>query len=127
MVKTNEQTPDGPSDDSIRDEPQVSDADSKSARPAPDTSPSPRRRRHEEDGDRAPDPGLSVEGKRVKPNAVWFKPVMFGLMLIGFLWIVVFYVSGAAYWPVPQLGQWNILVGFGILMVGFLMTTQWRS
>ncbi len=60
------------------------------------------------------------------PNAVWFKPIMFGLMLIGLAWIVVFYVSGSLL-PVPQLGNGNILVGFGILFVGFLMTTRWRS
>ena len=28
-----------------------------------------------------------------KPNAVWFKPVMFGLMIIGLLWIITFYIS----------------------------------
>ncbi|MCU1585930.1 MAG: hypothetical protein JWM49_2486 [Microbacteriaceae bacterium] len=59
------------------------------------------------------------------PNPVWFKPIMFGLMLIGLAWIIVFYVSQNAL-PVPQLGQWNILVGFGILFIGFLMTTRWR-
>lgn len=60
------------------------------------------------------------------PNAVWFKPIMFGLMLVGLAWIITFYVSNAAL-PVQALGQWNILVGFGILFVGFLMTTRWRS
>ena len=25
-----------------------------------------------------------------KPNPVWFKPVMFGLMIIGLLWIITF-------------------------------------
>ena len=28
-----------------------------------------------------------------KPNPVWFKPVMFGLMIIGLLWIITFYIS----------------------------------
>jgi hypothetical protein len=60
------------------------------------------------------------------PNAVWFKPVMFAFMLIGLIWIIVFYVSGTAL-PVPQLGNLNILVGFGIMFIGFLMTTRWRS
>lgn len=60
------------------------------------------------------------------PNPVWFKPIMFGLMLIGLAWIIVFYVSGAVKLPVPELDNWNILVGFGILFVGFLMTTRWR-
>ncbi|RLP75214.1 cell division protein CrgA [Mycetocola tolaasinivorans] len=59
------------------------------------------------------------------PNAVWFKPVMFGFMLLGLVWIIVFYVSQGTL-PVPSLGSWNILVGFGIAFIGFLMTTQWR-
>jgi hypothetical protein len=59
------------------------------------------------------------------PNAVWFKPVMFGFMLIGLAWIVVFYFS-AGDLPVKDLGTGNILVGFGIMFIGFLMTTRWR-
>lgn len=59
------------------------------------------------------------------PNPVWFKPVMFGFMLLGLIWIIVFYVSQGTL-PVPALGSWNILVGFGIAFVGFLMTTRWR-
>lgn len=60
-----------------------------------------------------------------KPNPVWYKPVMFGLMLIGLVWIIVFYISEGVY-PVPALGAGNILVGFGVAIVGFLMTTRWR-
>jgi hypothetical protein len=59
------------------------------------------------------------------PNAVWFKPVMFGFMLLGLAWIIVFYVSGSQL-PIPSLGAMNILVGFGIAFIGFLMTTRWR-
>ncbi len=61
-----------------------------------------------------------------KPNAVWFKPVMLGLMLIGLVWIIVFYITSGA-WPVPNIGNWNIMIGFGIAIAGFLMTTRWRS
>ncbi len=61
-----------------------------------------------------------------KPNAVWFKPVMFGLMIIGLLWIITFYISEATM-PVGAWGSWNIVAGFGIAIVGFLMTTRWRS
>jgi Uncharacterised protein family (UPF0233). len=59
------------------------------------------------------------------PNPVWFKPLMLGFMIVGLLWIVVFYVSQSQL-PIPQLGAWNILIGFGIAFVGFLMTTRWR-
>jgi uncharacterized membrane protein len=59
------------------------------------------------------------------PNPIWFKPVMFGFMLVGLLWIIVYYVSQTS-WPIPALGSWNILIGFGIMFIGFLMTTRWR-
>ncbi len=59
------------------------------------------------------------------PNPVWFKPIMLGLMILGLLWVIVFYLSGSQ-WPIPGIGGWNLVVGFGIAFVGFLMTTRWR-
>ena len=56
---------------------------------------------------------------------MWFKPVMFGFMLLGLVWILVFYVSGQQY-PIPGTATWNLLIGFGIAFIGFLMTTRWR-
>ena len=61
-----------------------------------------------------------------QPNPVWYKPVMFSLMAIGLLWVIVFYITEATF-PLPTLGSWNIMIGFGIAIVGFLMTTRWRS
>lgn len=59
------------------------------------------------------------------PNAVWFKPVMLGFMLLGLAWILVFYISGMQY-PIPGIDSWNLAIGLGIAMIGFLMTTRWR-
>ncbi len=59
------------------------------------------------------------------PNPVWFKPVMLGLMLIGLVWVLVFYISGTQF-PIPSIGAWNLVIGFGIAFIGFLMTTRWR-
>lgn len=59
------------------------------------------------------------------PNPVWFKPVMFGFMLLGLIWIITYYVSAWAL-PIAAIGPWNIMVGFGIMFIGFLMTTRWR-
>jgi hypothetical protein len=68
---------------------------------------------------------VSTDSGEQAPNAIWFKPIMFGFMLVGLIWIIVFYVSNQLL-PVPQWGSWNILAGFGIMFVGFLMTTRWR-
>lgn len=59
------------------------------------------------------------------PNPVWFKPLMFGFMLVGLLWIIVFYISQGTL-PIPSIQAWNIMVGFGIAFIGFLMTTRWK-
>jgi hypothetical protein len=63
----------------------------------------------------------------VKPNPPWFLPVMLGLMLLGLIWIVIFYVTaGNARLPIPALGNMNLLVGFLLIIAGFGMTTRWR-
>jgi hypothetical protein len=67
----------------------------------------------------------STQARAEAPNPVWFKPLMFGFMIVGLAWIIVFYVSGSSA-PIPSLANWNILVGFGIMFIGFLMTTRWR-
>ncbi|WP_344818590.1 cell division protein CrgA [Microbacterium soli] len=65
------------------------------------------------------------EGDQAAPNAVWFKPVMVGFMLLGLAWILVYYISGSQF-PIPGLGGWNLGIGLGIALIGFLMTTRWR-
>ena len=54
------------------------------------------------------------------PNPVWFTP-----MILGLLWVIVFYLSNQAL-PIPGIAGWNLVIGFGIAFIGFLMTTRWR-
>jgi Cell division protein CrgA len=60
-----------------------------------------------------------------KPNPRWWAPTMVTLLLVGLIYIVVFYLSGTLY-PVPNIGSVNLVIGFGILLTGFGMTTRWR-
>lgn len=68
--------------------------------------------------------------KTTMANPPWFAPVMLGLMLLGLFWVVTFYVTGspdpAAAYPIPKIGYWNLGIGFGLMISGFLMTTRWR-
>jgi thiol:disulfide interchange protein len=75
---------------------------------------------------RPKDPGTATTAlPQGNDNPAWFKPVMFGLMLLGLAWILTYYVSSSQL-PVAAIGSWNIAVGFGIMFVGFLMTTRWK-
>ncbi len=68
-------------------------------------------------------PPAKSGGPKVSPP--WFVPVMLAMFIIGLAWIVVFYISRTEY-PVPGWGNWNLVAGFGVVLVGFVMTTRWR-
>ncbi|TSI15481.1 cell division protein CrgA [Brevibacterium aurantiacum] len=61
----------------------------------------------------------------IKPNPRWFLPVLIGLLLIGLIWLVTFYVSQGAF-PVEAWQNWNILIGFAFFVAGLIMSTRWR-
>jgi len=72
-------------------------------------------------------PAPVVTSADLKPNPPWFLPVLLGLMILGLLWIVVFYVTaGTTGLPIPALRNWNLLIGFLLIIAGFIMTTRWR-
>ena len=50
---------------------------------------------------------------------------MLALFLIGLAWIVLFYVTQSKL-PVEAIGSWNIVVGFGFIAAGFVVSTQWK-
>ena len=77
---------------------------------------------------RSPPPRLGTRlglSPPVPLSPVWWAPLFCGLLLIGLVWLMVYYISSGAY-PVPGISWWNIVIGLGIMMVGFLMTLWWR-
>lgn len=60
-------------------------------------------------------------------NPRWLVPVMLGLMILGLAWIVVYYLTSSGLGlPIPALNQWNLAVGFALIIAGFGLTTQWK-
>lgn len=55
----------------------------------------------------------------------WVAPLMLALFLIGLIWIVAFYLTDTRL-PLEFLGNWNIVVGFGFIAGGFVVSTQWK-
>ena len=58
-------------------------------------------------------------------SPAWLAPTMVGGFLVGLFWIVVFYVTQTRY-PIPGIGAWNMIIGFGFIGVGFSLATRWR-
>jgi hypothetical protein len=74
---------------------------------------------------RRPDDASGTTHASYRPLPAWYKPVMFGLMILGLLWIMVYYISQGVL-PLVMAGGWNIVIGFALAMAGFFMTTRWR-
>ena len=56
----------------------------------------------------------------------WWAPLMVGLMVLGLIIVVTAYVTSGN-WPIPfDNGNHNLFVGFGVMLVGFLMTLGWK-
>jgi len=58
-------------------------------------------------------------------SRVWVAPLMLACWLLGLAWLVVFYVAGQNIPVMDKLGNWNLLIGMGLIAVGFVVSTQW--
>jgi hypothetical protein len=74
--------------------------------------------------DYTPPPRKSTKKQSSGPAYVY---IMVAAFVIGLAWIVTFYVSDSKY-PIPlDSGQyWNLVIGFAIVLSGFVMATRWR-
>ncbi len=64
--------------------------------------------------------------KKKKHSPPWLAPLMLALFVIGILWLVVYYISAGSLPGFSSLGDWNLAVGFGLIIAGFMLSTQWR-
>ena len=64
--------------------------------------------------------------RALEPSPRWYAPLMVTLMLLGLLWIVVFYVAGESIPFMSTIGPWNFAIGFGLMVAGLVMSMRWR-
>ena len=80
--------------------------------------------------DRTPrSPSTRTEPKKKGPSPRWLAPLMLVLFGLGILWLVVFYITQGRMGGLPvvsELSNWNLLIGFGFIIAGFGLSTQWR-
>ena len=75
-----------------------------------------------------PPPAATQAGsaRALAPSPRWYAPLMVALMLVGLLWIVVYYVAGDEIPFMVDLGAWNFAIGFGAMVAGLIMSMRWR-
>ena len=63
--------------------------------------------------------------KKKGPSPVWLAPLMLALFFIGITWLVVFYITAPNMPLTGDLGDGNLAIGFGSIVLGFALSTQW--
>lgn len=57
----------------------------------------------------------------------WYAPLMVTLAIIGLIIVVTAYVTNGGYpFPFFSNGNYNLFIGIGLMLVGFLMTMGWK-
>lgn len=63
-------------------------------------------------------------GKPKSTNPKWLVPTAVSLLIVGLLWILVFYTLKGG-WPLP-IGNYNLAVGFAFMTGGMILLTRWE-
>ena len=71
-------------------------------------------------------PPTPAARRKKRPSPPWLAPLMLGMFVLGILWLVVFYITQGNMPVVGALNNWNLVVGFAFIVVGFVLSTQWR-
>jgi len=65
--------------------------------------------------------------KRIEGNPAWLVPTMVTLLILGVVWVVLYYLTSSNLGlPIPGIHRWNLAIGFALMLGGLGMATQWR-
>jgi len=56
----------------------------------------------------------------------WVPPTFITVGLLGVLWLITYYVAGPSIPFMSDLGNWNIVIGMGLMASAFGIATLWR-
>jgi len=56
----------------------------------------------------------------------WVPPLFIGCALLGVAWIIAWSVAGTSIPFMTAMGNWNMLIGMGLIALAFLLMTLWK-
>lgn len=59
-------------------------------------------------------------------SARWVAPTFIVVGLLGVAWLVVYYIAGRDVPVMNKLGDWNILIGMGLMAASLGLSMMWK-
>jgi hypothetical protein len=87
--------------------------------------PESRRRKPKKSGVTVPAGAVRVTKKK-GPSPPWVGALIVALFLIGVAWLLLYYFSSGSLPGMSALAGANIFIGFGFVVAGLAVATQWR-
>ena len=75
---------------------------------------------------RYPRTGATAAARPPRTASRWIAPLMCACWVLGLLWIVTYYVAGDRIGFLESLGNWNLLIGMGFIILGFVFAVRWE-
>jgi hypothetical protein len=63
---------------------------------------------------------------KAQVSARWVVPSMLTCLLIGLIWISLYYVTNGSNPLQSAIGAWNLVLGFAFIIAGVGLATKWR-
>ncbi len=60
------------------------------------------------------------------PSPPWYGGLILAMFVLGIVWLLVYYLSNGGVLGLESLGGFNLLIGFGFVVVGLGLATRWR-
>ncbi|MFC5066313.1 cell division protein CrgA [Actinomycetospora atypica] len=71
-------------------------------------------------------PPQAAVAQSAGPSHPAYVAIMLGIGIVGLAWLVVNYLAGEDIPVMADLGGYNFLIGFGLVVISLLMTMKWR-
>lgn len=63
---------------------------------------------------------------RAPASRRWVPPAFITVGLLGVVWLITFYIAGDKVPYMSDWGNWNVLIGMGLIAAAFGLATLWK-
>jgi Cell division protein CrgA len=71
-------------------------------------------------------PPTAAQSRRRAVSPPWLVPTMVASLILGLVWIALYYITQSDMPGLSVLGGWNLVCGFVLIVVGVVLATRWH-